>query len=106
MPRIGSRTDLRKRVWKKSDGICVACGAAVYGNHQTIDHFIPRSKGGGNDIDNLVPLCSSCNSLRRNRKIIPEEFYIYASDDVIRACKRYKRKWCNQHRSMDSYIHT
>lgn len=31
----------------------------------TVDHVIPISRGGSNHLDNLRPLCASCN--RRNR---------------------------------------
>jgi 5-methylcytosine-specific restriction endonuclease McrA len=27
----------------------------------TIDHFIPKSKGGGDDLNNLVTSCRDCN---------------------------------------------
>lgn len=37
---------------------CVMCGTT---ERITIDHIIPISKGGTNHIDNLQPLCMSCN---------------------------------------------
>jgi len=33
----------------------------------TIDHVIPRSKGGKNHIKNTVPMCSSCNHKKGNK---------------------------------------
>lgn len=40
-------------------GICLCCG----GNKPlTADHVIPLSKGGSNSIENIQPLCGSCNS--------------------------------------------
>jgi 5-methylcytosine-specific restriction endonuclease McrA len=33
----------------------------------TADHVVPLSKGGGNQLDNLIPACSFCNSSRGSR---------------------------------------
>ncbi len=42
---------------------CLKCGNAEI----TIDHVIPLIKGGSNAIDNLQPLCMSCNSSKRDK---------------------------------------
>ena len=40
------------------DNRCAKCGEQ---KPLTVDHVIPVSKGGANTIDNLQPLCTSCN---------------------------------------------
>lgn len=51
---------------QKYDNRCLSCGEQ---KPLTIDHIIPISKGGSNDISNIQPLCLSCND-RKSNKII------------------------------------
>jgi len=46
---------------------CPRCGKQ---NILTVDHIIPLSKGGTNYLDNLQPLCRSCNSSKNAHLII------------------------------------
>lgn len=45
------------------DRACAYCG----GRAQTVDHIVPRSRGGGSTWTNLVSACSRCNERKGNR---------------------------------------
>jgi 5-methylcytosine-specific restriction endonuclease McrA len=56
-------------VKKKYNYTCLCCGKQEPEITLTVDHVIPVSKGGTNNIDNIQPLCRSCNP-RKSNKII------------------------------------
>lgn len=43
----------------KTEGRCYYCGST---ENVGVDHLEPMARGGGHDIDNLVPACRRCNS--------------------------------------------
>lgn len=49
---------------------CPCCGKE---EDLTVDHIIPISKGGSNNIENIQPLCGRCNRVKHT-KIIKYEF--------------------------------
>lgn len=48
----------RKRIYERDGYACLECGDRI---HLTIDHVIPRSRGGSSREDNLQTLCYACN---------------------------------------------
>lgn len=47
-------------------GVCLRCGSQ---DDLTADHVMPLVKGGSNSIDNLQPLCRSCNSTKHDKSV-------------------------------------
>lgn len=71
----------RLDVFERDDYKCQMCGRTVEdGVKLHIDHIIPYSKGGSNDMDNLQVLCHECNlakhdrmDLKRTRELLDEQ---------------------------------
>ena len=85
---------IRHYVYKQADGKCVLCGRSISKEEFTIDHIIPLSMGGENDIDNFQCTCYACNQFKKN--ILPEDFIKRISDIFLyqteKQCKS-KLKW-------------
>jgi len=78
----------KQAVYSKTGGKCWYCGAQTWqrgpytrgGDFRDsfeMDHYIPRKKGGTDDLANLVPCCASCNSLKKDKTV--EEFRLVVS---------------------------
>jgi ATP adenylyltransferase len=60
------RPDIRYRVLAAANGRCALCGASSSERRIEVDHIVPRSRGGTNDISNLQALCDECNRGKSN----------------------------------------
>ena len=58
----------RNRIYKRDNHTCVYCGST---KNLTLDHVIPKSRGGKNDWNNLVTSCFKCNLKKADKT--PEE---------------------------------
>ena len=55
----------RKAVFARDGGRCVYCGAPA----TSLDHVVPRSRGGGHTWDNVVSACARCNHVKADRAV-------------------------------------
>jgi 5-methylcytosine-specific restriction endonuclease McrA len=65
VPRDTHRRKITRRAVFARDGwTCQYCGSRA---NLTVDHVIPRSKGGSSDWDNIVASCAPCNRRKADR---------------------------------------
>ncbi len=64
VPRRNRRRLTRRAVFARDEWACQYCGSA---SDLTVDHVIPRSKGGSSEWENVVACCASCNRRKADR---------------------------------------
>lgn len=70
-------------IYKRDGFKCVSCGCKVVKSdtyrpdQATIDHVIPMSKGGSHTIDNIVTMCHTCNSIKRDSLITGRQIGLF-----------------------------
>jgi 5-methylcytosine-specific restriction endonuclease McrA len=69
VPRIVQRKISRRALFARDGWRCVYCGSAS--GRLTLDHVIPRSRGGESIWENVVTSCAPCNLRKGNR--LPHE---------------------------------
>jgi 5-methylcytosine-specific restriction endonuclease McrA len=90
----------RLKIYRKTEGHCYLCGDLVDFDSFEIEHKVPISKGGTNDLSNLFCSCHCCNTIKHD--IYPEDFmekiikiFMYQ----MKICNRDSTKWkiiCNE----------
>ena len=101
VPRDTHRRKITRRaVFARDDWTCQYCGAR---SNLTVDHVIPRSKGGSSNWENIVASCAPCNLRKGNalprqagmrlqrqpRTPSPNVFIHVASPTIPAAWQRY-----------------
>ena len=58
----------RRSIWKRDNYTCQYCGRKPANNECSLDHVIPKSKGGDTSWTNCVLSCYQCNSQKADRE--------------------------------------
>lgn len=61
----------KRLIYGRDAGKCVFCAKPVSYSDSTLDHVIPRAKGGTNNIWNLCIAHAACNTLKGSK--VPDE---------------------------------
>lgn len=67
---------IRREVFERDHYICQYCGKI--GGTLEVDHIIPFSKGGSDNIENLITSCRKCNRQKKDKSV--EEFIMWRKE--------------------------
>lgn len=87
----------RQNIFSRDGHKCVYCGQKFKRDELTLDHIIPRSKGGHTTWDNTVSSCFSCNQKKADRT--PNEAGMHLKIEPK------KPKWIGPIHNYDSNVH-
>lgn len=92
----------RKNILLRDRNTCQFCSRHFPASELTLDHVLPRSRGGSSTWENLVACCYACNNGKGDRT--PEEaglklarrprpFTLHTSRQLMRLIGRHDEKW-------------
>src|SRR5437868_11641148 len=97
-----SRALSRKNILLRDRNACQYCGEVLPAGELTLDHVVPRSRGGASTWENLVTCCHSCNRRKGNQlpaearmKLLrePRAFNLHTSRHIMRMMGHSDEKW-------------
>ena len=92
----------RKNILLRDRNTCQYCGVLLVSGDLTLDHVIPRSRGGSSTWENLVACCHPCNRRKGNHLLgetdmkltkEPRPFTLHTSRHIMRMIGRSDTKW-------------
>ena len=92
----------RKNILLRDRNTCQYCAQVLPSSELTLDHVIPRSRGGLSTWENLVACCHICNRKKGNQyvheagmKLLrePRAFTLHTSRHIMRMMGRSDAKW-------------
>lgn len=90
----------KREILQKSKGRCAHCGKKIeVGKDATfsLDHVIPLSKGGTNDITNLVGLCDECNKNKGDEIVDIDSWYKFIQPKEGKSLKECFETYCKDY---------
>jgi len=92
----------RKNILLRDRNTCQFCGEVLASGELTLDHVVPRSRGGRSSWENLVACCYNCNNSKGDRT--PEEagfklarrprpFTLHTSRQLMRLIGHRDERW-------------
>jgi 5-methylcytosine-specific restriction endonuclease McrA len=93
----------RKNILLRDRNSCQYCGLVLPPAELTLDHVVPRSRGGLSTWENLVACCHTCNRKKGNHLLAeltstkllrePRPFSLHTSRHIMRMIGHSDQKW-------------
>ncbi len=92
----------RKNILLRDRNTCQFCAKVLPCSELTLDHIVPRSRGGESSWENLVACCHPCNNRKGDRmpdeagmKLLrrPRSFTVHTSRQLMRLMGRSDEAW-------------
>lgn len=90
----------RKNVYKRDNYTCQYCGMKPSQEDLTVDHVMPRSRGGHSEWANCVSACSKCNKKKGNKtteeagmKLLQKPYKPEGNRLLMFAAVQIKKSW-------------
>src|SRR5499427_1349746 len=92
----------RQNILLRARNTCQYCGDPLSAGEVTLDHVVPRSRGGLSTWENLVACCHPCNRRKGNQLPVeagmklmrePHAFNLHTSRHIMRLMGRSDDKW-------------
>ena len=97
-----SRALSRKNILLRDRSTCQYCGDVLPSSELTLDHVMPRSRGGQSTWENLVACCHACNARKGNSlvheagmKLLrePRAYNLHTGRHLMRLMGHSDEKW-------------
>jgi 5-methylcytosine-specific restriction endonuclease McrA len=98
-----SRALSRKNILLRDRNTCQYCGECLPAAELTLDHVVPRSRGGLSTWENLVACCHACNRRKGNQMVHeledmkllrePRPFSLHTSRHIMRMIGSSDLRW-------------
>lgn len=82
---------VRFEVFKRDSFTCQYCGKAAPDVILHVDHIDPVSRGGGNDILNLITSCADCNGGKSNRVLDDQTMLVKQRQQLVEINERVEQ---------------
>ena len=77
--KISKNANYRKYIYVRDKYTCQYCNESFFETDLTVDHVNPKSRGGGNEWENLVTCCKKCNIKKGDR--LPKEIKMFPKNN-------------------------